>query len=53
MFEIFFHLNLILTTVFAVIQAELAVALWGYAWYPPDSRRLSSTFPPDFYICFV
>ena len=31
-------------------QAELAVALWGYACFPLDSRRLSRTFPPEFFI---
>ena len=30
--------------------AELAVALWGYACCPPNSRRSSCTFPPEIYI---
>ena len=42
----------LLTTVKVVIQAELAVALWGYACCPPDNGRSSRSFPPEFFIFF-
>ena len=52
-YNIFIFSFELLTTVYAVIQAELATALWGYTCHLPDSRRLSRTFPPFLKIIFL